>query len=293
MTQLPPRDFAFLIVINLIWGFNLISSKVGVDHFPPIFFTTLRFTLLSVVLLPFLRWHAGRMQQLLVASVLSGGLQYAVLLVGIREATDVGSVAIAQQLGVPFTTLLSILFLNEVVHWRRGLGIGLAFAGVAVIAFEPSVFAERTGLALVVASALIGSVGLVAVKRLGTRLKPLELQAWFAVSGLPVLWLLTAWLETGQREAVATATLRDWGTVLFTALVSSLIAHTGYYWLIRRHPVTSLSPLTTLSPVFGVTFGVLLLNDALTARILVGGVLTLVGVTIISMREQRFVDTGS
>ena len=293
MTHLPPRDFAFLVFINLIWGLNLIASKIGVSHFPPVFFTALRFSVLGLVLLPFLRWHAGRMQGLMVAAVLSGGLQYALLFMGIRAAPDVGSVAIAQQLGVPFTTLLSILFLGETVRWRRGLGIALAFLGVAIIAFQPSVYAARTGLALVVASALIGSFGLVAVKRLGPSLKPLEMQAWFAVSGLPVLWLLSAWLEDGQRAAVASASARDWGALLFTALVSSLVAHTGYYWLVRRYPVTSLSPLTTLSPVFGVTFGVLIYGDSLSARILVGGLLTLVGVTIISVREQRFVDTGS
>ena len=293
MTQLPPRDFAFLVLINLIWGLNLIASKFGVSHFPPIFFTALRFSVLALVTLPFLRWHAGKMQALMIAAVLSGGLQYAVLFMGVRAAPEVGTIAIAQQIGVPFTTLLSILFLGEVVRWRRGLGIALAFAGVAVIAFQPSVYAARTGLALVVASALIGSFGLVAVKRLGTELRPLELQAWFALSGLPVLWLLSAWLESGQGAAVESASARDWAALLFTALVSSLVAHTGYYWLVRRYPVTSLSPLTTLSPVFGVTFGVLLYGDPFGARILIGGLLTLVGVTIISVRERRFVDTGS
>ena len=293
MTHLRPRDLAFLVLINLIWGFNLIASKVGVGHFPPIFFTALRFSILGLVLLPFLRWHAGGMQRLLVAAALSGGIQYAVLFMGIRATANVGPVAIAGQLGVPFTTLLSILFLGEVVHWRRGLGIALAFAGVLVIAFDPAILAARTGLALVVASALIGSFGVVAVKGLGTGLKPLELQAWFALSGLPVLWLLTAWLEDGQVEALASAHYLDWGAVLFTALVSSLVAHTGYYWLVRRYPVTSVSPLTTLSPVFGVTFGVLIFHDPLSARVLIGGVLTLVGVTIISLRERRLADTGS
>ena len=57
--------------------------------------------------------------------------------------------------------------------------------------------------------------------------------------------------------------------------------------------MTSLSPLTTLSPVFGVTFGVLLYGDVLSVRIVAGGLLTLIGVTIIALRERRFVDTGS
>jgi O-acetylserine/cysteine efflux transporter len=293
MSHLPPRDLVFLVLINLIWGVNLIASKIGVGVFPPVFFTALRFTVVAVVLLPFLRWHPGRMQRLLVAAVLSGGLQYALLFMGIRLATHVGSIAIATQLGVPFTTLISMLYLGEVIHWRRGLGIGLAFAGVAIIAFQPGLLDERAGLALVVASGLVGSFGIVAVKTLGTALKPLELQAWFAISGLPVLWLLSFLLETGQGEALATAGVAGWGAVLFTALISSLIAHTGYYWLVRRHPVTSLSPLTTLSPLFSVLIGVIFLGEPLTARLAGGGLLTLVGVTIISLRERRIADTGT
>ena len=47
--------------------------------------------------------------------------------------------------------------------------------------------------------------------------------------------------------------------------MSSLIAHTAWYYLVSRYPVTSLSPITLLSPLFGIFFGVTLLNDQLTA----------------------------
>jgi O-acetylserine/cysteine efflux transporter len=293
VSHLAPRDLGFLLLINLIWGFNLIAAKVGVQHFPPMCFTALRFSLLSVCLVPFLRWHAGRMLPLLVAAVLSGGLQFALLFSGLRLTAHVGSVAIATQLGVPFTTLMSVLFLGEVIHWRRRLGIALAFAGVAVIALQADVFADRAGLALVTASALSSSLGLIAIKRLGEGIRPLELQAWFAVSGAPLLWLLSLWLESGQGAAIATADPRAWGALLFTVVASSLIAHTGFYWLISRYPVSAVSPLTTLSPVCSVALGVLLLGDALTARILIGGLLTLVGVVIIARRDPRAVDTGT
>lgn len=293
MSHLAPRHLGFLLLINLIWGFNLIASKVGVQHFPPVFFTALRFSLLAACLVPFLRWHPGRMLSLFVAAALSGGLQFALLFTGIRLTPNVGSVAIASQLGVPFTTLMSVLFLGEVIHWRRRLGIALAFAGVAVIAVQADVFTYRAGLALVAASAFAGSLGLVAVKRLGETFRPLELQAWFAVSGMPILWLLTLWLEAGQGAAVLSAGALDWAALAFTVFASSLVAHTGYYWLISRYPVSSVSPLTTLSPVFSVVLGVVLLGDVVTARILVGGALTLVGVTIIARRDPTGVDTGS
>ena len=106
MTHLPPRHLAFLVLINLLWGFNLIASKLGAAEFPPMFFTALRFTLLALCLTPFLRWHRGMMQQLLIAAALSGGVQFALLFMGVKLTPEVGSVAIATQLGVPFTTLI-------------------------------------------------------------------------------------------------------------------------------------------------------------------------------------------
>jgi O-acetylserine/cysteine efflux transporter len=288
---LTPRDLAFLLLINVIWAFNFVASKLGVGHFPPILFTAMRFTILAACLLPFLRWHPGRMQPLLLAAALSGGLPFALLFSGLRLA-PIGSVAIATQLGVPFTTLMSILFLGEVVRWRRGLGITLAFTGVALIAFTADMFSHRAGLALVVASTFVTSLGIIAIKRLGETLRPLELQAWFALTGLPLLWLLSFWLEDGQGAALASAGARDWAALLYTALMSSLIGHTGYYWLVSRYPVTTITPFTTLSPVFSIGLGVLVMDDALTPRIAIGGALTLLGVVIIARRDPSAVDTG-
>ena len=293
MTHLSRRHLAFLVLINLIWGFNLIASRVGVAALPPVFFTALRFTALALCLAPFLRWHRGIMQSLLVAAALSGGLQFALLFIGLKLTPDVGSVAIATQLGVPFSTLMSIVVLGEVIRWRRTLGILLSFAGVLLIAVRADMFEHRAGLALVAASTFVGALGLVAVKRIGTRLGALEMQAWLAFAALPVLWPLTLLLERDQWQAARAAPGIAWAALAYTVLLSSLVAHSGYYWLVRRYPVTSVTPLTTLSPVFSVAFGVLLLGEQVTVSLLAGGLLTLVGVTIIALREPSGARAGS
>ena len=287
MSHLSARHFAYLVAMNVVWGFNVIACKIGVGHFPPLFFTVLRFGGLGIALLPFLRWHPGVMQRLLVAAALSGSLQYALWFWGLGLSEHVGSAAIATQLNVPFTTLMSILFLGEVVHWRRGLGITLAFAGVAVILFNPGGLGSRTGIALIVGSTLAGSLGLVAIKSLGERLKPFELQAWFAWSSLPVLGLLSLALESGQAASLATATARDWGVLAFATIPASLIALTGYYWMVARYPVSAVAPVTLLYPLFSVLFGVWLLGEQLTLRIVIGGLMTLGGVLIIALRQRE------
>ena len=286
------RDLAFLVVINLIWGLNLVASKTGVGQFPPVFFTALRFGSVALILLPFLRVHPGQMRALLSAALLTGPAAFALLFVGMYYVRDASMVAIASQLGVPFSTLLSVWLLGETIRWRRRLGIALAFGGIMIIGFDPRVFDYWQGMMLVVASCFMGALGLIFMKRLRD-IRALQLQAWVAVVGGPVLLLLSLATESGQWESVGNADWHGWSALLFTTLLSSLVAHTGWYYLVSRYPVTSLSPLTLLSPLFGVTFGVTLLNDHLTPRMLLGGAVTLVGVLIVLLREKKLIDTGT
>ena len=286
------RHLALLVVMNLIWGLNLIASKIGVGQFPPIFFTALRFGSLAVFLLPLLKIHRGQMRNLFWACVLTGPAAFSLLFVGVSKAEDAATVAIANQMGVPFSTLLSIWLLGETIRWRRRLGITLAFGGMVIISFDPRVLQYWEGLALVVLSCFFASLGLIFVKRLHD-IKALELQAWIAVVGGSLLMLLSLSLETGQWTAMKTADWHGWASLAFTAVMSSMVAHTAWYYLVSKYPVTSLSPITLLSPLFGVFFGVTLLHDQLTPRMLVGGAVTLIGVFIVVMREKRFVDTGT
>ncbi len=290
--MLSPRDLGLLILVTACWGFNLIAAKVGVAELPPILFTALRFGLLSVVTLPFLRLFRGQMQTLLLAALLSGSLQFALLFTGLSLAHDVSTVAIATQLGVPITTLLSVWMLGETIRWRRILGIALAFGGVALIAFDPGVAEYWQGLGLVILSCVFASLGLVYIKRL-SGVGPLQLQAWLALTSWPVLALLSLIFEDNQWTAIQQAGLPGWGAVLFTALINSLLAHSLMFYLIQRYPVTSVAPLTLLSPIFSILFGVTLLDDQLTPRMLVGGAITLTGVFIVALRDRRMVDTGT
>jgi O-acetylserine/cysteine efflux transporter len=286
------RDLLLLIGMNLIWGLNLIASKIGVAQIPPVFFTALRFGALALILIPFLRVHRGQMINLLAAVIFTGPLTFALLFMGVFLVDDASMVAIASQMGVPFSTLLSVWLLGETIRWRRRLGIAFAFGGIALIGFDPRAFAYAEGLLLVVLSCFIGSLGLIFVKRLHG-IKALELQAWIGIVGGPTLLVFSLMTETDQMQAAATADWRAWTALFFTTVMSSLIAHTGWYYLVSRYPVTSLSPITLLSPIFGVLFGVTLLHDQLTWRMLLGGAITLVGVFIVLIREKRLIDTGT
>lgn len=291
MIAIRARDLLLLLGITFIWGLNLVTSKFGVSEIPPILFTFLRFAIVAALFAPLLRIHKGQMSALVVAALLGGALHFALSFAALRRASNVSSVAIASQLGVPFATLLSVALLGEVVRWRRWTGIALSFAGVAVMGFDPQIGKEWESLAMVIASAFVGALGLIAVKKL-RGFQPAELLGWTVWISLPVLLLVSWRLEDLDWHALAGVSWKAWAALAFAALGASVVAHTGYFHLVQRYPVASVAPLTTLSPIFSVIFGVLLLGDHLTGRIVIGGICTLVGVFIITLRERRIVDTG-
>lgn len=275
-----------LVLVNVLWGFNIVAIKLSVDRFPPVFLSFLRFLIVGLAVLPWLRIRRGEMRWLLTAAICSGGLQFALMFMGVALSGNMSSVAIAGQLGVPFATLLSIMLLGERIRWRRWLGISLAFAGIMVIGFSPQVLASARGLLLVVTAAFVGAVGLVAIKRVH-ELEPLELQAWLAWASLPLLLPLSLLLEHGQLESLTRADRTGWAALFYSAVVASLFAHTAYFALVRRYPVSSVAPLTVLAPLCSVLFSVLLLGDVLDWRMVVGGLMTLSGVAVIIAREGK------
>jgi O-acetylserine/cysteine efflux transporter len=279
-----PAHFLLLVAICAVWGFNFVASKVGVNQFPPLFFVGLRFGILLLCLLPFLRWAPGRMRDVILIALFNGAFHFGLLFVGIA-LTEASVVAIVVQLNAPFATMLSIVLLGEVVRWRRWTGIALTFLGVAIISVEPHVLDAPAGVLFSAAAALSGAVAAILMRRL-TNVGAFQLQSWTALVTAPALLAASFMLETGQGEAMASADLMAWGALLYTTFGASLIGHNVYYWLLQRYEVSLLAPLTLLSPILGVFFGITILDEPLTSRIAIGAAIAFAGVTILALRNK-------
>ena len=275
-------DLLLALLANAAWAFNFIAGKAGVTHFHPFLFTALRFGILLLALLPFLRWIPGKMRGVLGIALVLGVLHFSLVFAGLEASGDIASVAIASQLYVPFSALLALLTLGEVLDWRRWLGIASAFGGVLVIGFDPVVLQHLDALLLITAGALAMAVATIQMRRL-RGVSVFALQAWIAVCATPALALLSLLFEQGQWTAIRTATWLELAAPLYSAIGASLVGHGIVYHLLGRYPVGVTTPLMLLTPVLAVAFGVLLWGDVLTWKLIVGGLLTLSGIAIITL----------
>lgn len=281
------RDFGLLVLVCLLWALNNIVSKYVVSDLgaPPLFYAAARFAVVALAVFPWLFPMPRPRWRLIVVALLMGGGNFALLFVGLQSATP-SSAAVVLQLGVPMTTLLSVLMLGERIGWRRGLGITLTLAGALIVMWDPQGFSLSAGLLYVAAAAFLGSLGAVMMKQM-EGVKPLQFQAWVGFASLPPLAALSAWLEPG---AVAAGLAGGWpflGAVLFSGLVVSVLAHTVYYALIQRYEANLISPLTLMTPLATIALGVAILHDPFGPRMAVGTAVALTGVLIVALRGNQ------
>ncbi len=274
-----PLDFAAALAVILIWAMNFIVGKVAVGQIPPNLLLAVRFALVAVLLLPFLRPPGKSWWLILAMSVVLGGLHFGLLFSGLR-GVEAGLAAIAIQLSVPFSLLLATIVYRERASVLQYVGIVVAFVGVYLLGGDPATVPSVIHLVMVVASAFAWAVANMIIKRIGD-INVFVLNAWFAVFVLPQFAIASALFEHGQLQALENADWRAWGGIVFMAVAASITAYGLWYYLIRKYEVNRVVPLMLLAPVLAVFLAALLLDEPLTVRILFGGLVTLSGVAMI------------
>lgn len=281
------RDFGLLVLICLAWAGSNIVSKLVVAHWgvPPLYYAAVRFALVAAITLPWLLPAPRPTWRMVLVGLLMGGGNFALLFMGLTTASP-SAAAVVIQLGVPFTTVLSVLMLGERIRWRRGIGIALTLLGAVVVMWSPHGIELSAGLWLIVAAAFTGSLGAVMMKQI-EGVKPLQFQAWVGFSSVWPLAAMSAFMEPGQVAAGLHAGWPFLGAVVFSALVVSVLAHTAYYGLIQRYEANLIAPLTLMTPLFTIGLGVVVTNDHFDLRMGIGAALALLGVLIIALRRNQ------
>jgi O-acetylserine/cysteine efflux transporter len=281
------RDLALIFVICLVWGGNFTAAAKGMQHFSPFLFMILRFFLVLAVLAPFLRLPPrGQFPRLAFVCLMMGGVHFSLIFWALARSADISSVAIVQQSYIPMTVILAIFLLGEKVGMITLAAVFLAFSGVVVVGFDPLVFNQVDVLFITLMSALsqaLGSIYQRDIRGVGV----LNFQAWTALLSLPLLCLVSLVFETGQLQTIASAGPQHWASIVYSALLASIVGHGLFFYLVQRHPVSSIMPYLQLTPILAILIGIVFWGDRPGWRLFIGGFLVIAGIMLITLRARK------
>ena len=279
------RQVLLALIVPITWGFGYALTKIGMDHFSPLLLMSLRFGIAGLILVWFTKPPWGHMRDLFMVAFIGSTIQYGFTYYGLK-GIDVSTASILVQLEGPILALLSTLILKERLGWPRALGMGLAFAGVVVIAGEPRLSESLDSVALVISGAAFWAIAQIMISRLKS-LSGITILAWVAIIASPQMLLISLVIEKGQWHSIVSADLQDWSIVFYLSFIMTVIGYSIWYHLLRICDVSKLSPFLMLLPVSSIIAGIVLLEEQFTLAMGIGGLLIMAGVasTLVNWRQ--------
>jgi len=85
-----------------------------------------------------------------------------------------------------------------------------------------------------------------------------------------------------MRQTEIVWTPRLVGNLIFQGVFVSFFSFLAWFALLRRYVASELGVLTFMSPIFGVAFGIAILNEPLDVSFIVGALLVLIGIVLVT-----------
>jgi drug/metabolite transporter (DMT)-like permease len=259
-----PKDLGALMLLGALWGGSFLFIRVAVEALGPFVLMELRVGL-AVLALTLYALAVGRLSKLqarwrefLIIGTVNTAIPFS--LIAASEIYLTASLAaILNSTTVMFTALVAAVWMGAPLTMRKVVGVILGIFGVAVlVGWDPI---ELSGVVMLSVGAMLAAslsyaLGAVYIKRTFKGIPPLSMSLGQLTGGAIILLPLAAASVPGERPSVAVTLC-----VLGLALLSTAVAYLLYFRLIENVGPTSTVAVTLLVPIFGLLFGVLLLDE--------------------------------
>lgn len=289
---LDARAASLMVLFCLALGLQQVAIKAIAQDISPLAQIGIRSTIATLLVIVVARWRRIALwvpDQFLHGLVLGVGftLEFTFVALGLNY-TYAAHMSVFLYTGPVFAAIgLHLFVAGEQLAPRHWLGVGIAFVGM-VFALSPSgevSTAVLIGDALGVVAGLSWGLTTIALRTsVLSEAPPLRTVAYqlFVASAV----LLPAAALWGELATIHMTDLA-WVSLAFQTLVVSFGTLLLWFWLLRRYLASRLGVFAFLSPIFGVVFGVLLMDDPITIRFAIGGLAILIGLLLVNAPTRR------
>jgi drug/metabolite transporter (DMT)-like permease len=287
------RAMVFLIILTLLWGFNYAAIKYSNQGVSPVFAATLRSIIASICGVIYCVKKGERLFHtdiILFHGFMVGllfGLEFACIYFGMLY-TDAARTALFIYLS-PFVVAIGAhLFLKgDRLNFLKTSGLIIAFTGIFVVFGGRPNTAKPTMLIgdilEIMAAFLWGATTLYIKRFMAEKVHPINTFLYQLIFSIPILFIVSLILEPRWIYGIDPYIV---ASLFYQSVIVAFISYFIWFKLIHEYSVSRLSAFTFFTPIFGVLFGILFLNEELTVSLMVGLPLVSTGIFFVNWRKR-------
>ncbi|MDA2918539.1 DMT family transporter [Desulfobacterota bacterium AH_259_B03_O07] len=285
-------DLALLTFAIITWGYSWVLMKLGLQYAEPLTFATWRCAIGGLAMIPILYMKA--------ASLLKGRKWFDYIMVGLFQTTAMfgfmlygmkfvtaGKSAVLLYTMSIWTSLLVHFYLKERLNVSQWLGVLSGCVGILFMLGWDTLINQNKEIIFGEVLILIGAISW-ALANIWVK-KNMNSEDVYVVSGLQLLiGAAGLGLLTIPTEGILNFewTPHSIYILLFTAIISSAIDFTIWFYLLKKININTATFSSMLVPVFGLIFDWMVLGTKLDPGIVVGGLLILSGIYQVSREKS-------
>jgi len=277
--RMAPRDLLAALVVVIIWGTNFVAMKYGLRHLTPFQLGAGRYIFAVLPLVLFVRPPALPARWMLMYGLFQGVGQFGFVFLSLKVGMSASLASVLLQTQVFFTAFYGFLLLGE--RPSRQLLAGLFLAALGLVCFgmnylglNSGTAALRTettaaGFALCLAGAAMWAASNIVVRhaqRVSPGFDPLAFLVWSSLTPiLPFIALSLLFDAPAARWQWQDAPFVTWCAVAYLGWMATVVGYGLWTTLLKRYPANKVAPFSLGVPVAGITSGLFVLDESITA----------------------------
>ncbi|MFG1624811.1 EamA family transporter [Kribbella sp. NPDC049227] len=288
-----PRDLLLALAVVVVWGVNFVVIEVGLEDFPPLLFSALRFFFAAVPAIFLLGRPPVAWRYVVGVGLALGVVKFGLLFTAMDHGVPAGLSSLVLQCQVIFTVLFAIAVLRERPRKAQVIGIAIACLGMVLIMLDRGLAAPLGALSLVIAAGAFWGVSNT-ITRYAKPQDTLRFMVWVsavAVVPLLILSLLTEGPHT-DLEAVRGIDLTGIGAIGYLAFAATLFGFGAWGYLLRQYDASTVAPFSLLVPIVGMAAAWVWRGEAVGVQQAIAAVLVIGGMacTVVRRRPRTTAD---
>ncbi|MBP9741652.1 MAG: EamA family transporter [Chitinophagaceae bacterium] len=290
------KAYLALVTTSVVWGTTWVAMKFGVTAMPALQLAAIRQIIggaLFVAFFMLLRKHPlptkKQLRQLFFLSIFTFVFANGFSTWSLKYIPSGLGALIGALYPLCVVIIEYFFYNNKNINLAAIIGILLGIIGIGVVFYE-SAFGIKTdgyfiGLLLAIIATISWSYSTIAISKQKVNINPYFGLGWQMIFGSSMMFVLS--YSTGNYIPMAAIPTTAWAVILYLTFAGSILAFVAFIYSMKHLSPALASLYAYINPIIAISIGTVLLNEHVTLNLVIGSIITLVGVYLVNKAMKK------